>query len=163
MVASVVGLICIQIFGYRDNIAKAYAIDLGLAMQLTNILRDIQEDLLMDRIYLPQEETDRFNYSEEDLRSGLVNKQFKELMLFQTDRAREYFERGFLLPSYLSIRSRACPIALGGMYTTILERIEKSDFEIFHNRITLTRVEKIRIMCTALIMSLVPNWARKLK
>ena len=162
-VASVVGLICIQIFGYRDNIAKTYAIDLGLAMQLTNILRDIQEDLLMDRIYLPQEETDRFNYSEEDLRSGLVNKQFKELMLFQTDRARKYFERGFLLPSYLSIRSRACPIALGGMYRTILERIEKSDFEIFHNRITLTRVEKVRIMCIALIMSLVPNWARKLK
>ena len=162
-VASVVGLICIQIFGYRDNIAKTYAIDLGLAMQLTNILRDIQEDLLMDRIYLPQEETDLFNYSEEDLRSGLVNKQFKELMLFQTDRARKYFERGFLLPSYLSIRSRACPIALGGMYTTILERIEKSDFEIFHNRITLTKVEKIRIMCIALIMSLVPNWARKLK
>ena len=161
--ASVVGLICIQIFGYRDNIAKTYAIDLGLAMQLTNILRDIKEDLLMDRIYLPQEETERFNYSEQDLRSGLVNEQFKELMLFQTDRARKYFERGFLLPSYLSIRSRACPIALGGMYRTILERIEKSDFEIFHNRITLTKVEKIRIMCIALIMSLVPNWVRKLK
>lgn len=162
-VASVVGLICIQIFGYREDIAKTYAIDLGLAMQLTNILRDIQEDLLMDRIYLPKEETDRFNYSEEDLRSGLVNDQFKELMIFQTNRARKYFERGFLLSSYLSIRSRACPIALGGMYRTILERIERSNFDIFHNRITLTTAEKIRIMCIALIMSLVPNWARKLK
>ena len=68
-VASVVGLICIQIFGYRDDIAKEYAIDLGLAMQLTNILRDVKEDLVMDRIYLPQEETDRFNFSEEDLKA----------------------------------------------------------------------------------------------
>ena len=162
-VASVVGLICIQIFGYRDDIAKTYAIDLGLAMQLTNILRDIQEDLLMDRIYLPQEETDRFNYSEEDLRSGLVNNQFKELMMFQTDRVREYFQRGFLLSSYLSIRSRACPIALGGMYKRILEHIERSNFDIFHKRVTLTKTEKIIIMCIALIRSLVPNWARNLK
>ena len=132
-------------------------------MQLTNILRDIQEDLLMDRIYLPQEETDQFNYSEEDLRNGLLNNQFKNLMMFQTARALKYFESGFLLPSYLPIRSRACPIALGGMYRTVLERIETSNFDIFHNRITLTTAEKIRIMCIALIMSLVPNWARKLK
>ena len=162
-VASVVGLICIQIFGYRDDNAKTYAIDLGIAMQLTNILRDIQEDLLMDRIYLPQEETDQFNYSEEDLRNGLLNNQFRNLMMFQTGRARKYFESGFLLPSYLPIRSRACPIALGGMYRTVLERIETSNFDVFHNRITLTTAEKIRIMCIALIMSLVPNWARKLK
>ena len=162
-VASVVGLICIQIFGYRDPIAKTYAIDLGLAMQLTNILRDIQEDLQLDRIYLPQEELERFNYSEEDLKAGVVNNQFKDLMMFQATRARTYFENGFRLSSYLSVRSRACPIALGGMYKIILRRIETSNFDVFHNRISLGTGEKIKIMCNSLLLSLVPNWARKLK
>ena len=132
-------------------------------MQLTNILRDIQEDLLMDRIYLPQEEMELFNYSERDLRDGLLDSQFKNLMMFQADRARKYFESGFLLTSYLPIRSRACPIALGGLYSTILDRIETSNFDIFQNRITLTTAEKIRIMFIALVMSLVPYWKRKLK
>jgi len=162
-VASVVGLICIQIFGYRDAIAKTYAIDLGLAMQLTNILRDIQEDVLMDRIYLPQEELERFNYSEEDLKAGIVNNQFKELMMYQSTRARNYFENGFRLSSYLSVRSRACPIALGGMYKMILGRIETCNFDVFHNRINLGTGEKIKIMVNSLLLSLVPNWARKLK
>ena len=79
-----VGLICLQIFGYRDDRAKQHAVDLGLAMQLTNIVRDVREDLELDRVYLPQEEMTRFGYSEKELRAGIVNDSFRELMKFSS-------------------------------------------------------------------------------
>ena len=100
-VASVVGLICLQIFGYRDEGAKEYAVDLGLAMQLTNIIRDVREDLEMGRVYLPQDEMAQFGYSEDDLKNGVRNQEFMDLMQFQAHRAREYFGRGFKLLPYL--------------------------------------------------------------
>ena len=104
-VASAVGLICLQIFGYKDVAAKQHAIDLGLAMQLTNIARDVREDLGYGRIYIPQDEMAQFDYSEDDLQAGLVNDQFIELMRFQTKRAEDYFRSGFQLLPFLSIRS----------------------------------------------------------
>ena len=88
-VASVVGLICLQIFGYADDDAKEYAVDLGLAMQLTNIIRDVREDFDMGRVYLPQDEMARFGYSEEDLKNSVRNQAFLDLMNFQSTRARE--------------------------------------------------------------------------
>ncbi len=77
-----VGLISIHIFGYSDPKAKDYAIDLGLAMQLTNISRDVKEDLEIGRIYLPQDELIQFGYSEDELQAGVLNQPFKELMQF---------------------------------------------------------------------------------
>ena len=93
-VASVVGLISIEIFGYADPAARRYAIDLGLAMQLTNIMRDVPEDLRRDRIYLPQDEMDSFQYGEEDLRKEVVDDRFRGLMALQAGRAREYSGAG---------------------------------------------------------------------
>ena len=101
-VASVVGLICIQIFGYSNVRAKQYAIDLGLAMQLTNILRDVKEDLDRDRVYLPLDEISRFDYSVAELRDGVINQPYRRLMKFQAQRAREYFDSGFKLLPFLS-------------------------------------------------------------
>ena len=106
-VASVVGLICLQIFGYRDARAKEYAVDLGLAMQLTNIMRDVQEDLEFGRVYIPQDELARFGYSEEELQAGIVNESFIELMRFQAQRARKYFDS-------VTFLTLCCNFALSG-------------------------------------------------
>ena len=91
-VASIVGLISINIFGYKGAKANKYAIDLGIAMQLTNIMRDLQEDAVRDRIYIPQEEMKRFGYKETEMLNGQINENFKKLMEFQINRARSYFD-----------------------------------------------------------------------
>ena len=155
-VASVVGLICLQIFGYENDDAKEYAVDLGLAMQLTNIIRDVREDLDMGRVYLPQDEMERFGYSEDDLRNGVRNPAFLDLMKFQSERAREYFDRGFKLLPYLSRRSRACPAVLGALYSRVLDRIEASDYDVLDSRVSLSKAEKIRITAQTWIGSMLP-------
>ena len=155
-VASVVGLICLQIFGYSDAAAKQHAIDLGLAMQLTNIARDVQEDLELGRVYLPQDEMVRFGYSEAELQAGVVNESFTELMRFQTQRARGYFRSGFQLLPYLSPRSRACPAVLGQLYSRVLTRIEASGFDVLHQRISLSKLEKTRVTAQTWLASVLP-------
>ncbi len=155
-VASVVGLTCLQIFGYSDRRAIEYAVDLGLAMQLTNILRDLKEDLDRDRIYLPLDELNEFGYSVEDLKAGVVNEPFRRLMDFQTQRARRYFDKGFMLLPYLSPRSRACPAVLGQIYSQILNRIEARDFNVFNGRVSLSRPEKYLVTAKTWLRSLRP-------
>ena len=155
-VASVVGLICLQIFGYEDDAAKGYAVELGLAMQLTNIIRDVREDLEMGRVYLPQDEMARFGYSEEDLKNGVRNQAFLNLMGFQSQRAREYFDRGFKLLPYLSRRSRACPAVLGAVYSKVLDRIEASHYDVLESRVSLGKAEKIRITAQTWLGSMLP-------
>ena len=155
-VASVVGLICLQIFGYKDPLAKAHAVDLGLAMQLTNIVRDVREDLGYGRIYIPQDELAQFGYSEEELRAGVVNEAFVELMRFQTQRARSYFRSGFKLLPYLSYRSRACPAVLGQLYRKVLERIEKADYDVLSQRVSLSTGEKLRVTAQTWLTNTIP-------
>ena len=155
-VASVVGLICLQIFGYKNDDAKKYAVDLGLAMQLTNIIRDVREDLDMGRVYLPQDELARFGYTEEDLKKGVRNEAFLELMRFQSHRARTYFDRGFKLLPYLSRRSRACPAVLGALYSRVLGRIEASGYDVLESRISLNKAEKIGITAKTWLSSMLP-------
>ena len=154
-VASVVGLVCIQIFQYRDEAARKYAVDLGLAMQLTNIMRDVRQDWEMGRIYLPQDEMDSFGYTEEHLDAGVHNDAFVELLKFQGERARSYFRNGYQLLPYLSRRSRACPAALGAIYSRVLDRIEGSGYDVLgEHRIALSGGEKARIAAKAWISSL---------
>ena len=155
-VASVVGLICLQIFGYSHPKAKDYAVDLGLAMQLTNILRDVQEDLARDRIYLPLEELQRFGYSEDELKSEAQNDAQRRLTAFQVDRAQNLFQSGSKLLPYLSPRSRACPAILAAIYTRILRRIASNDYNVFGGRISLSGPEKLLVMTTTWLKSLLP-------
>ncbi len=159
-VASAVGLICIQIFGYTHADAKLHAIDLGLAMQLTNITRDVREDLDFGRIYLPQDEMARFGYSEEELRAGIVNESFIELMRFQAERARYYFRSGFRLLPYLPSRSRGCPAVLGRLYSKVLDRIESADYDVLNNRISLSRTEKLRVTAQTWFSTMLPGLAQ---
>lgn len=156
-VASVVGLICIEVFGYKDPKAKEYAIDLGIAMQMTNIMRDIKEDAQRGRIYIPLDEMARFGYSEQDLMVGVVNDAFLDLMRFQSARARQYFASGRRLVPLLSPASRACPAVLHGVYSAILDRIESSGFNVFERRIGLSRPEKLFITAKLWAGSLIPS------
>ena len=154
-VASVVGLVCIQIFQYRDEAAREYAVDLGLAMQLTNIMRDVREDWEMGRVYLPQDEMAHFGYSEEQLGEGVFNDAFVELLRYQGQRARSYFRSGFQLLPYLSRRSRSCPAALGAIYSKVLDRIESSGYNVLgEQRIALSGSEKARIAAKAWMTSM---------
>jgi phytoene synthase len=155
-VASAVGLICIHIFGFSGTKAKEHAVDLGLAMQLTNIVRDVNEDLEFGRVYLPQDEMARFGYSEEELQTHTVNQAFINLMHFQTQRARGYFQSGFQLLPYLSPRSRACPAVLGQLYRKVLDRIEALDYDVLHHRVSLSKSEKLRVTAQTWLTNLLP-------
>ena len=156
-VASVVGLICIEVFGYEDPTARDYAIDLGLAMQLTNILRDLKEDAQRGRIYLPLDEIASFGYSEADLMTGVVNQPFRELMSFQVARARRYFTRASRLFPLLAPESRACPAALHATYNAILNQIESCGFDVFERRVELSKSRKLVIATKLWAGSLVPS------
>ncbi len=157
-VASVVGLVSIEIFGHEDHPeVEKYAVDLGLAMQLTNILRDIKEDADRDRVYLPQDELQRFECPEDDLTNGVVNEPFRELMRFQVRRAREFFDSGRELIPLLEPDARACTAVLIGVYTSILDRIEAADYDVFSQRVSLGTGQKLMTMVKLWTMSRVPG------
>ena len=144
-VASVVGLVCLEIFTYTDEKARDYAVSLGTAMQLTNILRDIAEDAVRSRIYIPQEDLRRFNYTEQDLLLGTLNSSFEELMRFEIQRARSYFELSSKLESLLPPRPGACVSVLRGLYERILRRIEAANYNVFRQRISLPVSQKLML------------------
>jgi len=154
LVASVVGLISIEIFGYRGGEkARGCAGDLGIALQLTNILRDIQEDAGRGRVYLPQDELQTFGYSEAELAEGRVGPAFRRLMAFQTARARDYYARGRRLLPYLPRRARACVGAMAGIYSTILDDIERDPGVVFRRRVSLSTGQKLALAGRELVRS----------
>ncbi len=156
-VASAVGLISIHVFGYHGEEAKSYAVDFGLAMQLTNILRDLREDIDRDRVYLPQVELRRFGYSEEKLRAGVVDASFNALMRFQVDRTRGYFASGERLLPLLHPRSRPCAMGLWQLYSRLLDRIESRGFDVFTERISLPTCEKLQLTCKLWATNFIPQ------
>ena len=156
-VASIVGLISIEVFGYEDPRTKQYAIDLGIAMQLTNILRDVNEDAGRGRIYIPLDEMSRFGYTEGELQDGVVNEAFRDLMSFQVERARRFFDTGRCLIPLVPQRSTACPALLLAVYSAILDRIESSGYRVFDGRIALSTTEKLIITARIWARSLIPT------
>ncbi len=155
-VASAPGLICIEVFGYSDERAVKYAIDLGIAMQLTNILRDVGEDARDGRVYLPNEELDKFGYSKSMLMAGTVDDSFRALAKFQIERARRYFESGARLFPLLDRRSRACPRTMSSVYRQLLGRIEAVDYDVFSERISLSRTAKAALAAKLWIQGRIP-------
>ena len=138
-VASAVGLICLEIFGYRNPRAQAYAESLGLALQLTNIVRDVRVDIARGRIYLPTEDLERFGVTEASLRAGQVTPAIAALLQFECDRAHSYFRRaaGLLPPE--DVRSLVAAEIMGGIYFEILRRIERTGYDVFSTRIRVPR------------------------
>jgi phytoene synthase len=138
-VASAVGLICLEIFGYRDQRSRAYAENLGLALQLTNIIRDVSADIRRGRIYLPTEDLARFGVSEEDLRAGRLTPQVVELLRFECDRAHSYYRRAAEGLPREDARSLVAAEIMGGIYFEILRRIERRGYDVFSERIRVPR------------------------
>ncbi|HXG84956.1 MAG TPA: phytoene/squalene synthase family protein [Pyrinomonadaceae bacterium] len=133
-VASTVGLMSSEIFGYEKPETLEYAEALGIAMQLTNILRDVKEDALMGRIYLPQEDLRRFNVSEEQIFAGEINQNFVELIKFQIKRAREYYEKSYKGIALLERDTRFTVLFALRIYSRILGEIERQNYDVFQKR-----------------------------
>jgi phytoene synthase len=143
--ASTVGLICIEIFGYESARTREYAVNLGLAMQLTNILRDLKEDIARGRIYIPLEDLERFGYSEQDLRANLYNAPFINLMKFEHARARSYFEKA---AASLPESDRASMFAaeiMGAIYRELLDQMPGVQFDVFRNSLSISKARRMRI------------------
>jgi phytoene synthase len=145
-VASALGLICIEIFGYRNPSAKLYAENLGLALQLTNILRDVREDAERGRIYLPLEDLARFNVSETEILGGVYSPNFISLMDFEARRARELYA---LAQSELAAEDRATLLTAEAMrliYAALLGRIIKSNYRVLDRRHRLSAPHKLYLV-----------------
>ncbi len=149
LVASVVGRMCVRIFGFEDDAALERADDLGIALQLTNILRDVREDVGLGRIYLPQDDLQYFGISEADLIGGTQAPQWDALVAFEAARAREYFSQGYKVLNYIDRRPAACVRTMAGIYERILEKIERDPSLPLHERAGLSRTEKIGAMVRA--------------
>lgn len=143
-VASVVGLIMTKIFGYTDDRVLDYAIKLGKAMQLTNILRDVADDYSMGRIYLPKDELESFGYSEDDIKNKVVDERFHALMTFQINRAREYYaEAGKGISMLTNDGSRSTVKMMSKIYAGILDEIANSDYDIYSKRHYVSTFSKV--------------------
>ena len=151
-VASVVGLIMTEIFGYTDPAALTYAADLGTAMQLTNILRDIRTDLDLSRIYIPKEDLRTFDYSEEELQAHTINGNFVRLMRFEIDRARSYYARAARgIPYLTDDGSKTTVVAMSKIYSSILGQIERYNYDVFSKRRFVSTARKLTLTASYLL------------
>jgi len=144
-VASTVGLMCIEIFGYKHKSAKDFAVDLGIALQLTNILRDVKKDSLNGRIYIPQEDLQKFNYSEDQLFNQTYNGNFQSLMQYEVNRAEIFFDRATKALNLDDKYSMFAARAMQHIYHKILEKIINANYDVYHKNIKVSKVEKVGI------------------
>lgn len=144
-VASTVGMMCIEIFGYKHQSAKAFAENLGIALQLTNIIRDVNKDAQNDRIYIPLEDLRMFDYSPDDLYRKIYNVKFIQLMEYQVERAKHYFN---LATENLALDDKGSMFAARAMqhiYFRTLERVIQAKYDVFNNNIKISKFEKFGI------------------
>lgn len=144
-VASIVGLMCIQIFGYRDPVIKQYAENLGIALQLTNIIRDVGTDAKMGRLYIPRQELAQFNVTEANINNLTYNEDFVRLMKFQADRAENYYQRANeCLPDSERVNMLVSEI-MRNIYYRLLEDIKEKEFNVLDTPIRLSTFNKLWI------------------
>jgi phytoene synthase len=135
-------LVSIEIFGYQNPRCRQYAIDLGLALQMTNIIRDVWKDFQAGRVYLPQEDLARFHYSEAQLANRQSGEHFLQLMQFEAERAREFFARAAAALPAEDRRAMAPAELMGSIYRALLRRIELDKFRVFEKEYRLSNLEK---------------------
>jgi phytoene synthase len=150
-VAGAVGLCCIHLWGFEDEAAIEPAIACGTAFQLTNILRDLSEDIDRGRVYLPQEDLERFGYSEDDLKNRVFDDRFRQLMRFEVERARTYYQQAEQLFGYLSREGKPILRAMIRIYGGLLDRIERRNYDVFTSRIRLSKCHKWNIVLKAFL------------
>jgi phytoene synthase len=155
-VASAVGLICVEIFGYRDVQTRDYAIDLGIALQLTNIIRDVAPDLARGRLYIPSEDLQRFACTEDDLLAGAVTENVRRLLAFQVERARRFYRKAdAALPRHDERRLVAARI-MGAIYFELLRSIERAEYDVFRERVRVGRPRQALIAARTWLKVMVP-------
>jgi phytoene synthase len=160
-VAGVVGLMMTHVFGYRSACCLPNALALGTAMQLTNILRDVAEDLRMGRVYLPQDELMRFGIDEAQLRAGRVDDRFRDFMRFQIDRARRYYaEAEAGIPWLVGDSSRLTVRVMGRLYGGILDAIERQGLDIFQARARVSTARKLATLASCQFETSRDVWQR---
>ncbi|MCE5198830.1 MAG: phytoene/squalene synthase family protein [Armatimonadota bacterium] len=152
-VASVVGLVCIHIFGFDSPNARRYAEYCGIAFQLTNILRDVKEDAERGRIYIPEEDLWAFQYSAEDLSNGVRDDRFFRLMKFETQRAYDYYNAALPLVPMINGSGRPGLCAMIEIYSSLLNRIDENPGDVFTGHVSLPKAQKLSIAAKALLMS----------
>ncbi len=150
-VASVVGLVCIRIFGYSDPAAEPLAERCGLAFQLTNIIRDVKEDALAGRVYLPEEDLARFSISSSELANATDAARYAPVLTIEADRAREYYQHSEALIPMIEEDSQPALWVLIAIYRALLEKIAARGYDVFHGKIRLTVREKLTILGRGLI------------
>ena len=154
LVASVVGRMCVRIFGFTDPVALDRADDLGLALQLTNILRDVREDAVeMKRIYLPQDELRKFGIPEAALAEGEIYPGWDGLIAESVARARTYFATGYEVLRYIPRRPAACVQTMAGIYEELLKKIERDPGLPLRARAALSKTEKLRVVVRSWLSS----------
>ena len=144
-VASTVGLMCIEIFGYKHPTTRDFAINLGIALQLTNILRDVKKDAQKGRIYLPLEDLHRFNYDEQELMDGVYNQNFTAMMKYQVERARRFFEKATSCLNKEDKKAMFAARAMQHIYYRMLNKIENANYDVYNNQIKLSKFKKVGI------------------
>lgn len=142
-VASVVGLVAAEIFGMQDPRTQQYALDLGIAFQLTNILRDIGEDAQRGRIYLPADELEQFGVSADDLLLGRYSEQFTALMRFQTERAEHYYALALAELPDVDRKAQRPGLIMAAVYHAVLKKIQQENFQVLDQRISLSSLRKL--------------------
>jgi 15-cis-phytoene synthase len=152
-VASAVGLVSIEIFGYENPRCREYAIDLGLALQMTNIIRDVWKDFQAGRVYLPQEDLARFHYTEAELAQRQYDDRFLQLMQFEAARAREFFSRAAAELPPEDRRAMVPAEIMGSIYRALLRRIELDKFRVLEKEYHLSKLEKAGRITTQLLKS----------
>lgn len=161
--AAVIGLICVEIFGYDESraaIARQAAIDMGRALQLTNILRDVKEDAARDRIYLAQEDLRAHGYSEADVIANRYNAEFRALMADYADRAFALYDGGLrLIPLLEGPRSRMCCNGLQGVYRSVLDEIVKRDYDVYSRRVSPSKAGRLLLLFRLWIGGAKPRWS----
>ena len=145
-VASVVGLVCIHVFGYRDPAAEPLAERCGLAFQLTNIIRDVKEDAAMGRVYLPEEDLAKFGLTASDLLTAPDPASFRALLNLEADRAREFYKAGDELIPMIAEDSQPGLWVLVNIYRKLLQKIADCQYDVFSGKVSLTVSEKLRIL-----------------
>lgn len=151
LVASSIADISLSIFGYRSDRAIDYGRDLATALQLTNVTRDVGDDLLRDRVYLPQEELRQFGVSESDLVARRESEAMRRLIEFQIARAEDYFRRAEPLLKELSFDARFPTLLMGGVYATVLAKLRKDPLTVIRKRLSLTTFQKALVVGTRVI------------
>ncbi|HKV92740.1 MAG TPA: phytoene/squalene synthase family protein [Candidatus Angelobacter sp.] len=156
-VASVVGLVCIRIFGYEDSKAEFLAEDCGLAFQLTNIIRDIKEDAGMGRIYIPEEDLARTNLSAANFSSASLQdpaqaQQLRPALEYEAERARKYYESAKWLMELIEEDSRAALWVLVEIYSRLLKKITERNYDVLTERVRLTFWEKMKVLSRGFLL-----------